>query len=189
MKLNIGQLLLDQLLDLTSYSPVIEDWNEGLFKDNPPRSIRLKRINSYLKALNIDCNYATLFNGEFVKDTQCYSINKLIELYPEARNSDFTYGADQQDWEAFYKQLMKHVLLVDEVLNFNSGLLSASGLYGSLYIISSKTNNQIRKAIGKEKIILTWLLNPEKVEMSIDELINKYDYPDVDLSEIDLEWI
>ncbi len=88
-----------------------------------------------------------------------------------------------------YERFMRFCIKMSAILGFNSGYLEAG--YSARYVIY--TTNQILntfdpKKLGEIRILLENMLDPQQKTISREELVKKYNFPDVDLEAIDLDW-
>ena len=72
---------------------------------------------------------------------------------------------------------------------FNGGIDVSTTLHFLSLMQTGKSNKYIREHWEEFDKILGYLLNPNAIELSKEELVNRYGYPEADLSEIDLAWI
>jgi hypothetical protein len=73
--------------------------------------------------------------------------------------------------------------------NIASGVIEANGLYAYPHTKIAALNRIIEDNVTLIDDILMVFISPEAREFSIDQLAHDYDYPVVDLSEIDADWI
>jgi hypothetical protein len=72
---------------------------------------------------------------------------------------------------------------------FNGGIAVSTTLHFLSLMQIGKSNKYIQEYSSKFDKILGYLMNSNAIELSKEELVNRYGYPEADLSEIDLAWI
>jgi hypothetical protein len=88
-----------------------------------------------------------------------------------------------------FETLLGYRASVDDVLRFSSGVIEASGLYAYPYQKIAELNQIIQANVVLIDDILMVLRVPNARVFSIDQLARDFDYPDVDLQEIDGDWM
>lgn len=189
---------LDKFFQLNSMVEISEDISEDSLKSNLPRFYRFKELMSLMQAFEIGSNlYLDIIKGNFLKNRTSEELKPVfedIEKYAMASDFEKEQFKKEQislwDFEWIYSHFIQFSILLRKTLNFNSGWLEA-GKVSSRYIIN-KTGNALstfdQSKLKEIEILLGKLLDPKQNTISKDELIRKYDYPNIDLHEIDSEW-
>lgn len=186
--------------ELKALSPNISLWNNEFFKDNPPRLFRYKMIISILNFLELDID--SFINGTFLKKDDIKLNRQIIDKLNNKHASivsDFFNSStfkDELDKSTFeqsidylFCRLFEYKELLYMVENFNSGALVVAPYYSLSFLLTNEISKQInQKSIIIDEILLLLLLQG-KSKINIKELIRQYDYPQVDLTEVDLEYI
>ena len=89
-----------------------------------------------------------------------------------------------------YEYFINFSETVRNTLNFNSGWIE-TGTINSRYVIHK--TSQLLKTIDVNKLkeieeLIALIIDPENQSFTKGELIRNYDFPDVDLQKIDLEY-
>ena len=112
-------------------------------------------------------------------------ISELIERFEES--TKYTETTEYQLTKLFYSLLKVRKNIYELESHFN-GVLAASGLY----ILPIILNDSMIEAIQLEKKwiddCLLFLMNTENVKVTKQDLIEKYQFPNVDLNEIDFDY-
>jgi hypothetical protein len=88
-----------------------------------------------------------------------------------------------------FEKLMEYQLRLDDLFNIGCGVIAASGLFRMSLNIMNETNEKITKESVIIVKILYYLLNPKGLRYSAEELQNQFDYPSVDIDQIDIDWM
>ena len=185
--------LLQRFLELYTLSDDITKWSVANFKNNPPRLHRLQRIDSLMQALEINGSYQELQYGEFLYEEGRQDLAELVKRVQENYGTAFDDIKIEEETD-YYSQFMFEMLLryrikLHQLVNVKSSVLEAFGMnFIPLKIMSDIDTKLIKEAEGIDNI-LYYLLNPEGIRYTTAELKTKFHYPEVDLDEIDLEWI
>jgi hypothetical protein len=89
----------------------------------------------------------------------------------------------------FFAILVDYRMRVHHLLSFSNGLLESTGLYRYAHSMAGDLNSVIAAQVDVIDDILAMLICPERTHYTMDQLVREYGYPDVDLLEIDAEWI
>lgn len=187
------KILLDCLLEIYSYDREVELWSEQRFSKFPPRLYRLQMIDSLFKALNINCTYQEFLRGEFIdKDTvgQWVDFKNVIEKKLDLTFIDQSTPKILTEFEQRYvfNFLMEYRLRMQDLLNVGSGVLCSFGVFLIPTYLSKNINRKIIKEFAIIDKILCYLINPQKINHPKEILVEYFDFPDVDLDAIDLEY-
>ncbi|WP_422092049.1 hypothetical protein [Tenacibaculum ovolyticum] len=149
---------------------------------------------SRAKQLNKLTNIEYLKQGEFLHDRPyeenkelldkvSKKIRKLYENVPEDRMK----RPVNISW--MFNNLLNFRQEIYKVAYPNEGMLKgfSVGLIYSQYL-QSELKNLIKSNLEEIDNTLWLILDPKQREVDIEELKSKYNYPDVDLDKIDLDW-
>ncbi len=185
--LNDEFLIFKLFFELKQLEQNLENWKEENLKDNPPRFYRFMMIKSILNYYNISLD--DFINGDFLnqfKDENRQIINDKLIGFDNLH--EFLIDCDIQ---FLYKKLFEFRLKLESIFNFNSGLLA---IFESRILPIKLIENTIEIFKDETEIIdeiLCSLLLSAKNEHRIDmiKLISEFNFPMVDLDEIDADWI
>lgn len=187
---------LDRYLIFKRMVPNVHDWQLSSLEANPPRYYRLKELLALMKAFNL--------GSDLYKDFHCHSflenrtkkdlepvlddINKYayeIEHKQDISENEYL----EEDIEFIFEYFIKFIDEARRLLSFNSGWIIA-GSISARYIIH-KTENAI-KAINQPELreierVVCKIIDPDEKTFPLAELIEKYDYTNVNLKTIDLD--
>ena len=146
------------------------------------------------KQLNKLTNIEYLKRGEFLhdrpyeenKELSERAIEKIKELYKHAPEDRMKRPVDI-GW--MFNSLLSFRQEVYKLAYPNEGMLEGFSV-GLIYSqhLQSELKNLIKENLEEIDNTLWIILDPKLREIDIEELKNKFDYPDVDLDKIDLEW-
>lgn len=197
---------LDIYLEFVDLVPNQSDWNEEAISSNPPRLYRLQQLKSLMQVFDIGEDLLKDFKeGEFLnkKDSLDFSLlYQDVEIYIKDNHSEEgkeylrkELNRDKNTKSAFlktlpFKKFLEILERVNYILQINSGVLAAGRLL-ALYSITRAS--ELANSIDKEKVnnlktIVCSMIDPEQKSFSRKILIEKYNFPNVDLEEIDMEW-
>ena len=189
----IKQQLLIAFLDLLSFEKKVNNWSEEKFSENPPRLHRLKIINALMKALQIKCSYADFLNGEFITEdnlpdkAEVLNQTALIHIGDLRIKSNSTWSVSKAKF--VFKNLMNYRLRLLDLSNFGNGVMAVSGCFRIPFLVSSTFNDKLSEPIANLDNLLLLFLNPSAINYSRAVLIADYGYPDIDLTEVDIDWL
>ena len=210
-----GIYLGDNIIKITEYSaydflmkfyefkgmvPNTSEWHLKKLRSNPPRYYRLLELQSLMRAFNIGDNLLEDFqNQRFLNqrnNTDFEPIYKDIETYAMSNEFEKKRFESEKDRiriigiKMIYEYFINFSETVRNTLNFNSGWIE-TGTINSRYVIHK--TSQLLKTIDVNKLkeieeLIALIIDPENQSFTKGELIRNYDFPDVDLQKIDLEY-
>ena len=182
-------------------TPNTDFWTLESLEENPPRYYRLLEIKSLMRAFNLGEDLLNDFRTGVFVDKRSAKANKAIYKELEAYASKHLSESDnyQQLFDEIrntelsniFSKLLEFDISVKKLQVFNRGLTDASTV--SSRFIMHKTGGVLNSFDGDkifeiEKILLLFIA-PKKQTFTKSELLENYDYPDVDISDIDFEWL
>jgi hypothetical protein len=187
--------LLYLYLEMRQLTPKEKEWNEKALAENPPRLIRLQRLKALFRAFSIPFDLKKFRKGRFI-DWK----NPVYEVFLERARAAFSKQVAEGklsgmlEVDSFYlsdifSHLLKYRWELERALSFNAGLLCAGNLFYFEFITINAMDREIRSQLPMIDDLLVELISPTYAAVSRGELVNKYSYPDVDLGEIDLDWV
>jgi hypothetical protein len=179
--------LLLAFLELRSLTPKLADWTDERLSDNPPRLFRLRRLMALFRAFGLPWDPLSFTEGKFIRPEQPRYAALLGKLAGEMSEGS-RRRVEGHHLPKFFEILYEYRERVENVLSFSSGVLEASGLYLHAHNKAGKVNQVIRGNLPLIEDSLAELISPEGAEFRVEQLIQDYGYPDVDLFEIDADW-
>ena len=170
-------------------------WNEADLSHNPPRLYRLQMINSLLKAFNLgsELNWE-FFRGHFLnyKNVEDYpKVEKVLEEFLNQNPNRFFSGLKNVNLASIFQMLFEVYEKLLNLFSFGKGSLVGGSSLGHVFpkLLVEDLNNKISQILEYEILlsILKSLISPGDITFSRQELITNYQFPDVDLMEVDME--
>ena len=186
-------ILLTSLLELYALSNDTTKWSIANFAKNPPRLYRLQKIDSLMAALKINSSYQEFEYGEFLFEERRQNLagfkNRIEENYPSIFETVFLNNEEDSDFQFVFEMLLRYRIKLQNLINVKTCVLEVSGINTIPLTIISKMDAKLENDIAGIDNILYYLLNPTGINYSKEDLIKKFNYPDVDLAQIDKDWI
>lgn len=183
---------LDLYLEFEAMQPDRRTWTDGRLQDNPPRFYRFKRLQAFFEAFELG-DIREFAEGTFILKRKIRDYASLIKrMKSELKTiTKFRKGEEITLHEiAFlFARLLAYRKRWDDVTGFSSGLMACSAKYRYAFYKIDQVNSQIRDSTSPINDILTFIMSPEKKNIGKEELVERFDYPDVDLFDIDIEHI
>lgn len=194
--------LLHRFLKLMKEIPDRKKWEKSLYPEKDGRYIKLIILESLMKAFEVDCDVKELDIGKFIskKPEHLYEalIDKIAEDIETICTSNIQHtkalkiflekkGFLKRDLQQVYSFLFRFYINLKSILNYNAGWLEA-GSTGSQYLIHKV--NQILSSFERKKLreleeIICETIDPKNLTFTQKELVEKYDYPGVDIGFIE----
>lgn len=191
--LNPASLFLARYLELRSLLPGTLKWNAEKLMDNPPRYYRVLSAQACLKALG----YEDVELPKFIYDRKINPISdelqKRIESLLQAQFNlnyeDYISERDTFDANHFFRSFLSIRSTLYGLDSIQNSVLVASGHYLTPYMTITALKEKLDPDIQVIDSVILLLLNPEGRMFTRQELIDCFDFPDVDIDEIDADWI
>lgn len=196
--------LLEKVFEFIAMTPDDKDWDVAKLKTNRPRQVRLQQIEALLVAFglyerkskgffgstsSIKTAIQSLLSGDFISNLNDATIS-VIDDYVSKQLNDPFFDRKISGGEVrfIYQYLIRYRKQVYTLQTFNSGWLEASGKLTqySIGLTNAITANLEGKTTELDSL-LDLIINPNGSSFSELELIEKYDYPGVDLLDIDID--
>lgn len=197
--------LLEKVFEFIAMTPDEKDWDVKKLKSNRSRQARLQQIEALLIAFGLhEANESkgmfcskpsvgkainSLLYGEFIEDFKQDQIT-TIDAYVSQHLEDSFYDRKLSSGELrfIYQYLIRYRKQVNKLQRFNSGWLEAGGKIANYAIgLTSEVTNNLNGKTEALDALISFIINPNQVSFTQQELIERFHYPDVDLLDIDLE--
>lgn len=195
-------------------TPDQKDWHYEAIRHNPPREVRYRQIEALMKAFLLDDDgqdlalitrsrfreghdtiIAAFLSGNFinVRSEETYAqLWEQMMQYVAAHEDGLkeTRGPSNDQLAFIFPKMMRYRQKLYSVMTFNSGWLEAgfaSARY-SIYITDEINKN----LVGKEQELdqaLCVFIDPKQRSYTMEELVQKFNYPTENLHEIDMDHI
>lgn len=208
-KIYNGLDLLDKILEFVAMTPNESEWNYKSLSSNQPRQIRLKQINSLLKAFSLtsdkniferSTNYfnpdlraeiKSILNGDFIKNKNVEDFSELIsfaKVFLEENHISFDRPIRLHELSFIYPKMIDFKIKLLEIIGFNSGWLEASSTFSIFHILlTNSIISNLNNKFNDLDRVLEMFINPARLTFSENELIKKFDFPTEDLHQIDID--
>lgn len=194
--------LLDKVIEFTTMTSDPVEWSYEEQKGNPPRFIRLKQIHSLMDAFipelmpskDIRQSIENLLVGNFLTNRPLKEYTDLMGKIDKAiENSRFS-GAQKKKLDVFdlrsnYCNLMDYYLKMNSLINHNNGMMEISYPYMFSFIVTDLVSEALKSKIATLSNLLVEFIDPKNLAYTEEEMISRYNYPVVDLPEVDVEWL
>lgn len=189
---------LNKYFELKRLEPDLRNWSLSALKYNEPRFYRLKELQSLIRAFDIGTDLKRDFvelNFLLKKRTKADFQAIITDVHNYMANHEHHKKYDMDDfrfeWES--RRIISYFLEFSEkareFLAFNSGWLEA-GSISARYLITT-TGNALstfdQKELRRIDDLICSVISPSNQSFTQTELIKNFDYPDVDLEDIDME--
>ena len=182
--------VLDLYLEFEGMQPDEDTWTENKLQDNPPRFYRFKMLQSLFKAFELG-DIKGFAKGTFVlkkkiKDyipliKQMKSELKTITKFRKGEHITFNEIA------FLFERLIEYRRRWDRLTGYSAGLYLCCAKYRYAFFKIDQANSQIRDIISPINDILTFIMSPTGKDIRKEELVTHFEYPDMDLLDIDIE--
>jgi len=181
--------ILRIFLELLSLSENIDEWSEENFEDNEPRLLRFQQLMALLKAFNIPTDIHSFVNGSFINGLD-KRYDKIREYMMRNNHTKYTVGNILgDDIDLAFAYMLEYRIKLNKALTHNQQILLASHSMRYAYFQVSFMDRAIKENLEEYDKFLAWIISPENENIPMEKMVESFGYPDVDMSEIDFEYI
>lgn len=174
-------------------------WNKEDLKDNPSAYYRFLQLNSFLKAFEIGDDLLKDFVSHKFLETK-RTKEDFAPIYQELNDFALNYegGALKEkikrlgmfDIGRVYHGFMRFLEKTRELLAINNSHIMVS-MIGTVYKLQK--TGEVLDSIDQSKLneiyrVLSLIIDPKQQYFTRGELIRNYNFPDVDLGKIDMDY-
>jgi hypothetical protein len=206
--------LLNKILEFEVMTPSKGEWSLEALKSNPPRQIRLRQIisliNAFLttlpninyiaKEISLPLNNPKLLiesflAGDFIQQKRIEDYASTIKFMKDfVKKTYFHYRessiVDLLDLAFIFPELVDYKRRLQKILTFNEGWIEANSTAAQFSIqITSSISRHLESGCSDLDKALELLINPKGLYFTRGELINRFNFPSENLSEIDLDFM
>jgi len=175
--------LLNCFLEFAVLVPDTADWIEERLAANPPRLYRLKQLNSMLHAFHLG-DLSSFESGGFIEHDNGPRYAKALELISKGAIS----FDRSNELVGCFNILMRFRQEVEDVLSFGSGAYHIGlRLQWNTYCRIWNFIWIMKEEVKSLDSIIVAIISPEEKSFTIDELVRDHGFPDVNITEIDLD--
>lgn len=184
--------LLTSFFDLYTLSNDISKWSIDYFANNPPRLYRLQVIQAIMNALQMNCSFQEFHYGEFLLHQENLNQKEFLRIVQENYPNLFSrISFDEKetiDFQFTFERLLQYRMQLQKLISSRDGIIEYSMSHSYPVAIIEEINTKLQVDIEAINSILAYLINPQEINLSIQELKEQYKYPEGDLQEIDINW-
>lgn len=212
--MHTAHLLLQKIIEFVAMTPDKKDWHYEAIRHNPPREVRYRQIEALMKAFLLDDDgqdlalitrsrfreghdtiIAAFLSGNFInvrsEETYAQLWEQMMQYVAKEENGlSETRGPSTDQLAFIFPKMMDYRQQLYDVMTFNSGWLEAgfaSARY-SIYLTDAINKN----LEGKEQELdqaLYMFIDPRQRSYTMEELVQKFNYPTENLHDIDMDHI
>lgn len=198
--------LIEKIIEFTAMTPDSATWTYNSLKENEPRLIRLKQIDSLISAFIPEIKNTNLtekltgllsskktklmkvVNGEFIENRSLDAYIAFTNLIKQEAESSTLNKIDITDIKNTFILLMSYKKNLRQLINFNNDWLEVSRITSLFSIkLTNKISSNLLGQYDELDKVLELIINPKNLSFSETELISNYNFPKDDLDEIDLD--
>jgi hypothetical protein len=198
--------LIEKIIEFTAMTPDSATWTYNSLKENEPRLIRLKQIDSLISAFIPEIKNTNLtekltgllsskktkltkvVSGEFIENRCLDAYIAFTNLIKQEAESSTLNKIDITDIKNTFIILMSYKKNLRQLINFNNDWLEVSRITSLFSIkLTNKISSNLLGQYDELDKVLELIINPKNLSFSETELISNYNFPKDDLDEIDLD--
>lgn len=185
----LAEQLLNTMYDL-EHLESINNWDNETLKSNPPRYLRLQQISAMMKFLGFNCTPKEFKRIPLNQIIICNNEDIFVDILNNMRNP--LENIDK--FKSIGDIVVTFWYLYEFRKNFHNSFESSLISEGiGNYSIGEKMLEYLKETLTMRidwvDNMLFFIIDPKKQEFNIELLVEKYDYPNVNIHDIDSDWI
>ena len=193
-----ARALVNKYLELLVLIPEKTQWTESVLENNPPAYYRLLQFNSMLKIFEVD-SLESFLSGEFILSRdgkryhKIYSIMKSIQETHRKNEELEKQGSEKRVHTSFYLTPKTKEQMLELADAYKKHFPYVEGIYRMQHLEKNMPSK------NKDKKLDEWMsfnfkmavlnisenISPESKTILINEAIEQYGCPDIDIYELD----
>ena len=186
--------LLDTFLDLYTYDTKIHEWSFEKFENYPSRSHRLQIITALMKALDVNCSYSDFKDGRFISKVHYnkwkdFKESIIDQLDAKAYTRSLKENSHPFDIQSIFRTFMQYRLNAQKLLGIFDGIYAANDEFMAFVKLIEIPNIHLKEDLKNIEQVLLFCINPTTISYTKEELIANFGFPDVNINEVDVDWM
>lgn len=165
----------------------VEEWEEETLKTNPPRYYRFKQLEALFKAYELG-NLKDFGTGDFISDREDEDFEMVVDNIKEEITKEIE-DTSTSTIEILFEELINYRLLVSRLMNFPNQTIASNSILSFPSIKAQQINEAIKEKVVAIDKCLALIISPSRKSFTLEELQNTYEYPNIDLDELDAEYL
>ena len=184
--------ILDMYVDLKCLQPDKELWDEISLQNNEPQLFRLKILKSLFGAFDLgdlkDFDQGTFIVKRKLEDYGFLTEKILSDLGPKPGHA-YSQSLDLNDIAYMFQSWLLQLQECEKVIKSYSWVIMVSEQTYYTFHKIKEVNMAIRRSMADMSDIMSSMMSPSGKTITKKELVRQFDCPDVNLSDIDVEWM
>jgi len=184
--------ILDLYLEFVCMEPDKNVWDEDWLQNNDPKLFRLKILKSLFRAFDLG-EIKDFDDGSFIlkRKLEDYDFlkKKIVSDLGTKPGLAYSQALDLSDIAYMFQTWLLQLIECEKVIKSYSFVMMVSEQTYYTFHKIKEVNIAIRQSITDMNSIMSAMISPLGHTISKDELVRTFDFPDVDLTDIDAEWM
>ena len=180
--------LLRTFLEMRTLTPHLEEWTEAHQARNPPRLIRLRRLQAMFRAFGIAWDPRAFEEGGFIDPGDPRYATILHRFEPRRIPGIVSSFVAPEHLARSFAILLEFRVDVQRVLDHPERIFASDGAILRALESMTAVATDLRTSVRLVDDGLAELISPGAVAFGLEEMRGEHGYPDVDLGMIDAEW-
>jgi hypothetical protein len=184
--------ILDIYLELVCLEPDKTKWDEDLLDIHEPELYRFKILKSLFRAFDLG-EIKDFDQGSFIEQSKpedySFLTKKIISDLGTKPGLAYSQALSLSDIAYMFQTWLLQLEECEKVITGYSWMIMVSEQTYYTFHKIKEVNMAIRQSTTDMVTIMSSMISPSGETFTRDELVRNFDFPDIDLAEIDAEWI
>ena len=184
--------ILDLYLEFTYMEPDKNVWDEDWLQNNDPKLFRLKILKSLFRAFDLG-EIKDFDDGSFIlkRKLEDYDFlkKKIVSDLGTKPGLAYSQALDLSDIAYMFQTWLLQLIECEKVIKSYSFVMMVSEQTYYTFHKIKEVNMGIRQSTADMSEIICAMISPSRKTIVREELVSNFDFPDIDLADIDAEWM
>ena len=184
--------ILDMYLEFVCIEPDKNVWDEDWLQNNEPKLFRLKMLTSLFRAFELG-EIKDFDDGSFImqrkREDYDFLKKKIVTDLGTKPGLAYSQALGLSDIAYMFQSWLLHLLDCEKVIKSYSWVMMVSEQTYYTFHKIKEVNMAIRQSTADMNSIMCSMMSPSGKTISKEELVTNFDFPDIDMTDNDAEWM
>jgi hypothetical protein len=188
----MDKLFWQLFFELYVFESNMENWEEEKFIDEPIKLYRLQMLQSLLRAFSIEININDFLKGIHINQVHVekwseFRQRKLSKVRSQLRSFETQENTSMQELQSIFQSAISYRMQAQLLFSNNDHIYAASGNFLFYLRAMNHINKKLNNELSMLNDYLIFCLNPNQLKLKKRELMKNYNFPKVNLLDLDLD--
>jgi hypothetical protein len=188
----MDKLFWQLFFELYAFEPNLKNWEEERLIDEPIKLYRLQMLKSLLRAFSIEVNINDFLKGIHINQMHVarwsdFKLRKLSKVKSQLRSLETQEITSTEELQSIFQSAIAYRMQAQLLFSSNDHIYAASGNFLFYLRAMNHINKKLNNELSMLNDYLIFCLNPNQLKLKKRELMKNYNFPKVNLLDLDLD--